>query len=89
MRQIKDGQTRKKEPTLATINKGYDYWTGKVQTPLGEMLGRDAEAVFTNLAKEGVRDVASLDISEKTPVATVNTGNAIHTISFRKQTTAQ
>ena len=66
--------------TLAKLNEGYDFWSGKIDTPFGQMHARDAEQVFTNLAKENIDDITKYKISKEAPVAQVNTGNAIHTL---------
>ena len=66
--------------TLAKLNEGYDFWSGKIDTPFGQMYARDAEQVFTNLAKENIDDITKYKISKEAPVAQVNTGNAIHTL---------
>ena len=67
---------------LANLGQGYDFGSGKTQTPLGEMFARDADALFTELAKQNIGDVTQLKLPGVTQAAQVTSGRGVFGLSL-------
>ena len=67
---------------LVNTAQGYDFGSGKIQTPLGELFARDADILFTELAKQNIGDVTQLKLPGVTQAAQVTSGRGVFGLSL-------